>query len=137
MDIVRRSLVSLVCSLVIAYAVYLLTIGATVVSPEYVGMNFIGILMLIAIAGYVGIIYGVYPIYHPRQKRIFLILGIALIFIGQSIFINDINTNVYAADITKIFGVLIVWFGATGLLSKTKAIKEGKRKSKKMEIIEA
>ena len=50
MDIVRRSLVSLVCSLVIAYAVYLLTIGATVVSPEYVGMNFIGILMLIAIA---------------------------------------------------------------------------------------
>lgn len=94
---------------------------------------------IVAIALYVGVVYGIYPIYHPWQKRIFLILGIGLIFFGEIVFINDATANIYASDIVKIFGVLIIWFGATGVLTKTKAIKKWKKthKHKNAQVIEA
>ena len=99
-------------------------------------MNILGILVMMIAAAYVGTAYGVYPIYHAYQKRIFLILGIGLIFFGQIVLINNMETHIYAGDITKLFGVLIVWFGATGVLSKNKTI-QAKKKESKMEIIEA
>lgn len=136
LDTIKRILVTVISGSVVAYAVYLLITGATAVQPEYLGMNFIGILIMVIAAGYVGVVYGVYPIYHPYQKRIFLVLGLGLIFFGQYLLVNNLDTHVYASDITKFFGVLIVWFGATGILSKNKAIQEQKKESK-MEIIEA
>ena len=136
LDTIKRILVTVISGSVVAYAVYLLITGATAVQPEYLGMNLIGILIMVLAAGYVGIVYGVYPIYHPYQKRIFLVLGLGLIFFGQYLLTNNLDTHVYASDITKFFGVLIVWFGATGILSKNKAIQEQKKESK-MEIIEA
>jgi hypothetical protein len=41
----------------------------------------------------------------------------------------------YAGDIMKVFWVLIIWFGATGLLTSKKIIQQKKEKS--LEIIEA
>ena len=136
LDTIKRSLVTLISGSVVAYAIYLLISGALAVQPEYIGMNVVGILVMVLAAAYVGVVYGVYPIYHPYQKRIFLILGIGLIFFGQYVMLNDMDTHVYASDITKFFGVLIVWFWATGVLSKNKAIQAQKKESK-MEIIEA
>lgn len=136
MDTIKRILVTVISGAVVAYAIYLLISGATVVSAEHSGMNLVGIIVMVLAAGYVGVVYGAYPIYHPYQKRIFLVLGLGLIFFGQQILINNLDTYVYAADITKLFGVLIVWFGATGILSKNKKIEEQKRESK-IEIIEA
>lgn len=136
LDIIKRTLVSIISGAVVAYAIYLLINGATVVQPEYLGMNILGILIMVLAAWYVGVVYGVYPIYHPYQKRIFLVLGLGLIFFWQYLLLNNIDTYVYAADITKFFGVLIVWFGATWILSKNKQIENQKRDSK-MEIIEA
>ena len=136
LDTIKRILVSVISGAVIAYAVYLLVIGATAVQAEYIGMNILGILIMVFAAVYVGVVYGLYPIYHPYQKRIFLILGIGLIFFGQYLLLNNTETHVYAWDITKFFGVLIVWFGATGILSKNKTIEAQKRDSK-LEIIEA
>jgi hypothetical protein len=52
------------------------------------------------------------------------------------ILLNDVEKAIYASDIVRLFGVLIIWFGATGILTKTKAI-EGKKREKNLEIIEA
>lgn len=136
LDTIKRILVTVISGAVLAYGIYLIATGATAVQPEHLGMNLVGILVMILAAGYVGVIYGAYPIYHPYQKRIFLVLGIGLIFFGQFFLVNNLDTHVYAADITKFFGVLIVWFGATGILSKNKKIQAQKRESK-IEIIEA
>ena len=130
MDIVRRGFTTGVALAVIAYVVYLLIQSAQVVSPEFAGMNILWLLGIALIAGYIGLVYGIYPLYNPRQKRIFLILGVGLIFFGEIVFINDSSQAIYASDIVKLFGVLIVWFGATGLLSKTKAITQWKTKHK-------
>lgn len=136
LDIIKRSLVSLISFAVLVYALYLLVTWATVAPAEHSGMNIFNLLIVMAVACYVGVVYGLYPIYHPYQKRIFLILGIGLIFYAHSYMINNLDTHVYVADITKLFAVLIIWFGGTGLLSKTKIIQDQK-KHKNIEIIEA
>lgn len=136
LDTIKRIIVTIISGSVVAYAIYLLMTGSLAVQPEHIGMNVVGILVMVLAAGYVGVIYGIYPIYHPYQKRIFLILGVGLLFFGQFILLNDIDNHIYAADITKFFAVLIIWFWATGVLSKNKAIQAQKKESK-MEIIEA
>ncbi len=136
LDTIKRILVTLISWMVVAYAVYLIATSSTVVQPEHLGMNIVGILVMVLSAGYVGVVYGVYPIYHPYQKRIFFILGLFLIFFGQFILLNNSDTHIYASDITKFFGVLIIWFWATGILSKTQAI-QSQKKEAKLEIIEA
>lgn len=108
---------------------------AIIVQPEYSGMNIISMVAMIAIAIYMMIVYGVYPLYHPMQKRILTLVGILAIVFGQAVLLNDYNTSMYAGDIMKVFGVLIIWFGATGLLTSKKIIAQKKWKS--IEIIEA
>lgn len=44
-------------------------------------------------------------------------------------------TSIYVGDIVKVVGVLLVWFGATGLMTSDKVKKEKKEKS--IEIIDA
>lgn len=69
------------------------------------------------------------------QKRILLVIGIAAIFVGYEMLINDVENMVYISDIVRVFGVLTIWLGATGVI-KTKAIASQKRE-KNVEIIEA
>ena len=52
------------------------------------------------------------------------------------IFINDVDNAIYTGDIVKLFGVLVIWFGATGLMTQNKSI-ESQKRSKSLEIIEA
>lgn len=110
--------------------------GAVIVQAEYIGMNLIATLAVIVIAFYMMVVYGVYPLYHPMQKRILLVIWLACIIFGHMILLNDVEKAIYASDIVRLFGVLIIWFGATGILTKTKAI-EGKKREKNLEIIEA
>lgn len=110
--------------------------GIILVAPEYAGMNMMASIWLLVIAGYVFIVYGIYPLYHPMQKRLLLALGLACIIIGHSIFINNIEQHIYASDMVRLFGVLIVWFGATGIFTNTSTIQSQKRE-KTIEIIEA
>lgn len=89
-------------------------------------MNMISIIAMIVIAVYMMIVYGIYPLYHPMQKRILSVLGILAIVFGQTVLLNDYNTSMYAGDIMKVFGVLIIWFGATGLLTSKKVTEQKK-----------
>ncbi len=92
-------------------------------------------LMLISILSYVIVVYGIYPLYHRMQKRTLLIAWLVLIFTGHYIFANDYMIDLYIGDMIKVVGVLIVWFGATGLMTADSVKKEKKQKS--IEIIEA
>ncbi len=134
-DLIKRILVNIISGAVIIYTWSLISSQTIIVQPEYSGMNFVSLLIMIALAGYMMIVYGIYPLYHPMQKRILAILGIAAIIFGQVVLLNDYNTFMYAGDIVKIFGVMIVWFGATGLLTSKKIAEQKKWKS--IEIIEA
>ena len=110
----------------ILYTGTLISTQAIIVQPEYSGMNVVSLIAMMALAGYMMIVYGIYPLYHPMQKRILAILGIAAIIFGQVVLLNDYNTFMYAGDIVKIFGVMIVWFGATGLLTSKKIAEQKK-----------
>ena len=82
------------------------------------------------------ITYGIYPMYHKMQKRLLLVLGVAAIVVGHEMLINNIDAMIYVSDIVKVFGVMVVWFGATGVITKTKTITEQKR-LQNVEIIDA
>lgn len=115
---------------------WMMYVGVVVVHQEYIGMNTLASLGTILIAWYVMVVYGLYPLYHPMQKRLLLVLWLICLTLGQMIFINDIDSAVYAWDIVKLFGVLVIWFGATGLMTQNKSI-ESQKRSKSLEIIEA
>jgi hypothetical protein len=66
-------------------------------------MNFVSLLAMIAVAIYMMVVYGVYPLYHAMQKRILAIVGIATIIFGHVVLLNDYNTGMYAGDIMKVF----------------------------------
>ncbi len=134
-DLIKRIWVTVLSWAVILYTGYLLSSQAVIVQPEYSGMNIVSMIAMIAIAVYMMIVYGIYPLYHPMQKRILSVLGILAIVFGQTVLLNDYNTSMYAGDIMKVFGVLIIWFGATGLLTSKKITEQKKWKS--IEIIEA
>jgi hypothetical protein len=125
-DLIKRILVTLISGAMILYTGTLISSQAVIVQPEYSGMNFVSLMTMIVIAGYMMIVYGIYPLYHPMQKRILAIVGIASILFGHVVLLNDYNTSMYAGDIMKIFGVMIVWFGATGLLTSTKITEQKK-----------
>ena len=125
-DLIKRILVTIVTGVVIIYTGALISASAMIVQPEHAGMNFISILAMLAIAIYMMIVYGIYPLYHPMQKRTLPIVGLATILFGQSILANDYNTGIYAGDIMKIFGAMILWFGATGLLTSKKVTEQKK-----------
>ncbi len=99
-------------------------------------MNTISMILIIVLAGYMMIVYGIYPLYHPMQKRILTVLGLASIICGHSVLLNDANASIYVGDMMKLFGALIIWFGATGILSSNKSI-VSKKREQSLEIIDA
>ena len=135
-DILKRSLVVLVSWTVAVYVISLLSQWIVMVQTEYLGMNIVAGLAVIVLSLYMMTIYGVYPLHHTMQKRILWVLGLLAIVVGHFIFANDAASNIYVWDIIKLFGVLIIWFGATWILTKNKII-ESQKREKSLEIIEA
>ena len=135
-DVLKRSLVSLICSFILVYTINMMMNGIVTVQTEYLGMNILANLSLIAIAGYVLLVYGVYPFYHPMQKRTLSVLWLLCIGLWQVVLLNDVDAGIYSGDMMKLFGVLLIWFGATWILSNNTAI-QSQKKEKTLEIIEA
>jgi ABC-type sulfate transport system permease component len=67
-------------------------------------------------------------------KGTLFVLGLALIIIGQTVLLNDIENKVYIGDIFSLLGVILTLLAWTNVLitDKVKKVKAGK----KVEIIE-
>lgn len=134
-DTLKRTAVILINGGLIVYALWLLMHHTIVVKAEFVWLNTVVLIALVIVAGYIATIYGIRPTYHKMQKSILFIIGVTAILVGYEMLINDVENVVYVSDIVRVFGVLVIWLGATGVI-KTKAITNQKRE-KNVEIIEA
>ncbi len=135
-DHIKRIAVTLINGGVLVYALWLMIQQTIVVKTEYVWLNTLVLIAIVLVAWYILITYGIYPMYHKMQKRLLLVLGVAAIVVGYEMLINDTEKMIYVSDIVRVFGVLTVWLGATGVITNTKAIAAQKR-SKNVEIIDA
>ena len=76
LDLIKRILVTLISAAVIIYTGSLIASQTLIVQPEHNGMNMLAFILMILVAGYMIIVYGIYPLYHPMQKRILTVIGV-------------------------------------------------------------
>ena len=135
-DTIKRTIVILINGWLLVYAFRLLIQQTIITKTEFIWLNTVVTIAIIMIAWYILITYGIYPMYHKYQKWVLFLIGVVAIVVGYEMLINDTEKMIYVSDIVRVFGVLVVWFGATGVITKTKAIAEQKR-AKNVEIIDA
>lgn len=88
-DIVKRFLIIVMYGALLAYVIYLFSIGATIVTGEYLQFNNIILILLIIFSLYKFVFYGVYPIRVKFSKISLFVLGVVLLFVGEYMLIND------------------------------------------------
>ena len=135
-DTIKRTIVILINGWLLVYAFRLLIQQTIITKTEFIWLNAVVTIAIIMIAWYILITYGIYPMYHKYQKWVLFLIGVAAIVVGYEMLINDTEKMIYVSDIVRVFGVLTVWLGATGVITKTKTITEQKR-LQNVEIIDA
>ena len=135
-DTIKRTIVILINGWLLVYAFWLLIQQTIITKTEFIWLNTVVTIAIIMIAWYILITYGIYPMYHKYQKWVLFLIGVAAIVVGYEMLINDTEKMIYVSDIVRVFGVLTVWLGATGVITNTKAIAAQKR-SKNVEIVDA
>lgn len=135
-DTIKRTIVILINGWLLVYAFRLLIQQTIITKTEFIWLNAVVTIAIIMIAWYILITYGIYPMYHKYQKWVLFLIGVAAIVVGYEMLINDTEKMIYVSDIVRVFGVLTVWLGATGVITNTKAIAAQKR-SKNVEIVDA
>ena len=135
-DTIKRTIVILINGWLLVYAFRLLIQQTIITKTEFIWLNTVVTIAIIMIAWYILITYGIYPMYHKYQKWVLFLIGVAAIVVGYEMLINDTEKMIYVSDIVRVFGVLTVWLGATGVITNTKTITEQKR-LQNVEIIDA
>lgn len=133
-DIVKRWSIIAAYGALIWYFVYLFVSGATIVQPEYMNLNLLLYILLIAFFVYKFVFYGVYPVMVIMHKPTLFVLSIGLLFAGQYILANNIETHVYVGDMVKLLAVVLLILTPTNLLHTSKTVAD--KKLKEVEIIE-
>lgn len=133
-DILVRIIAGLIGAGYIAYIISLIQRGATSITTNPTNnMIILGLLIVI------GIVFLIHVLYRPLiQKRIRLtmaLIGAVIIILGHYVLHDNPEARIYLSDITKIFGVIILIGGATGLLIPADVVAE--IQESKVEIIEA
>lgn len=116
------------------YFVYLFVNGAVIVQAEYLSVNLLLYIVLILFFLYKFVFFGVYPILVVMHKPTIFVAGVALLFVGHYILVNDPNTHVYVGDLVKLLWVILIIISPTNLLHPEKTLKE--KRNKEVEIIE-
>lgn len=133
-DIIKRFGIIVVYGALLAYIVYLYGIGATIVQWAYLDFNVIMYVLLFVFSLYKFVFYGVYPVKINFSKITLFVLGVALLFVGEYVLINNTSQGVYIADLIKIVAVVLIVLSPTNILHTDKVMK--KDKAKWVEIIE-
>lgn len=134
-DILIRVIAGLIGGAYIGYIIWLVATGNTLVT----GQEGVGNYILIGLCLVITLLFVINTLYRPLiQKRIRLTLslvGVGLIILAHYTMLDNPETMLYLADLTKLFGVLILVGGATGAVIPTDVVEQ--IQESKIEIIEA
>ena len=90
--------------------------------------------MITLIFVFLFIFFAVYPVHFRMNKATLFLIGLTLLVMGDTIFINVVEQHVYIGDLLKLLGVVLMLLAWTNVLITDKVQKE--QKGKKVEIIE-
>lgn len=133
-DIIKRWSIILVYGAFIWYFVYLFSNGAVIVQPQYLNLNILLYILLIAFFVYKFVFYGFYPVTIIMHKPTLFVLSLVLLFAGQYVLLNDMSTHVYVGDMMKLLAVILLILTPTNILHTSKTLED--KKKKWVEIIE-
>ena len=94
-DIIKRGLIIFVYGAFIWYFVYLFTNGAVIVQDQYLNINILVYALLILFFVYKFVFYGFYPVVVIMHKPTLFVLSLILLFVGQYVLINNIESHIY------------------------------------------
>lgn len=133
-DTLKRIAVISIFWMFSGYLIYSLLIGKSLVQETYANVNLLFYGILIAIAVYISVFYGFYPIHIKFSRASLFVLGLSAIIMGKTVFLNDPINEIYFGDLSCIFGVLLLIIGPTNLIITSQVKK--KKEDKNLEIIE-
>jgi peptidoglycan/LPS O-acetylase OafA/YrhL len=131
-DYIKRAIVITIFGAFLAYILYILIQGQVITTSEYAHLNLTSYIFFIAISLCIVALYGIYPIHIKFSRPALLVIGLALIILSQTIFVNDGAEGIFIGDIFSVIGVIILILFPTNLLTTDKV---KKHKEKKNEII--
>lgn len=130
-----RVIVGLIGGGYIAYIIRLITTHNTAITGADGINNYIlmGICLIIALLFLINTLYQ--PLIQKRTRLTIALVGLAMVILAHYTMFDTPENMIYLADVTKLFGVIILVGGATGAVIPTDIIQE--IKESKIEVIEA
>ncbi|MDD3263107.1 MAG: hypothetical protein PHR61_04670 [Candidatus Absconditabacteria bacterium] len=133
-DLLKRISIGIVSGSFMGYITYLFFTGKTIVYQGFSEFNILYFIILAIIALYLFILFAIHPIYMKINKITLFVMGIGLVLMGDTVFINNSELYIYISDITKILGSFLVVLAWTNFFVSSKSKKQ--KENSKMEIIE-
>ncbi|AHB41793.1 hypothetical protein P148_SR1C00001G1014 [candidate division SR1 bacterium RAAC1_SR1_1] len=133
-DLLKRISIGIISGGFIGYIAYLFFSSKIIVSEGFLEFNTLYYSILAIVGIYLFVLFAIHPIYMKINKVSLFVLGIALVLIGDSVLINNIESYVYISDLVKILGSFLVVLAWTNFFVSAKAKKE--KEESKLEIIE-
>ena len=133
-DIIKRVVIGIISGALLGYLAYLFTQHITIVQSEYLPYSTLYFLILVAVCLILFVFFAVYPVHFRMTKGTLFVFGLALIIMGQTVFLNDVANKVYVGDIFSLLGVVLTLLAWSNVLITDKVRKT--KADKKVEVIE-
>lgn len=91
-------------------------------------------LIVVIIFVFLFIFFAIYPVHFKMNKATLFLVGLCLLVLWDTIFLNVPEQHIYVWDLLKLFGVLLMLLAWTNVLITDKVNND--KKMKKVEIIE-
>lgn len=133
-DLLKRGVVWLISGGFLGYLSYLFIKGIPFIQWGMPLSNSRYYLILVVIFVFLFIFFAVYPVHFKMNKATLFLVGLCLLVIWDTTFLNVAEQHVYVGDLLKLFGVLLMLLAWTNVLITDKVNND--KKMKKVEIIE-
>ena len=133
-DLLKRIIIWGVSWTFLWYLVYLFSTGKIIVHPGFLEFNVLYFVVLAVVGIYLFVLFAVHPMYMKINKVSLFVLGIALVLIGDTVLINNVESSIYISDLVKILWSVLIVLAWTNFFVSAKVKKQ--KEESKMEIIE-
>ncbi len=133
-DLLKRGSIGLISVLFLSYLAYLLIWSQTIVKIWFVNQNILYYIVLAIVFLYILIFFSIIPTYFKVSKWSLFLLWLALIFLWDGVLINNIDKQIYLADIIKVVWVVITLLAFSNFFITSKLQKQ--HQDKKVKVIE-